>query len=128
MYQEVEQKYICPVVAVDAVANPLVPQPHFYVFGYILKVLGLGTATYLDIGDSNLVAGAGYRLTAAAQTFQWFGTTSRTGATLNDVAQVVDLHKIWIVADQSDISLNLMYWSVPIYALDDVIRTEVMAR
>lgn len=85
--------------------------PYKWVFSYLIKVRTLGSATYIGIGNQ---ASQDFRLTIVGETIGWNGNTQ----------EVMDLTKIWYVADNTGAVLELIGAYMPIPYQNDVVLAE----
>jgi hypothetical protein len=90
------------IITVPVAARPLYQGVGYkWVVSYVIKVRSMGTATYIGIGDqfSQL-----YRLTVANQTL---GFAANPG-------EIIDMAKIWIVADTADPVVEIIAAYLPV--------------
>lgn len=99
-----------------ATAQSLFPNyPHKYVFGVIIRVRTMGTATYFRLGNSTAQE---LTLDAVGETFTWQGLAG----------QVLDLAKVYVLSDQNDGELEILAQYVPVVPDATVTKAEGSGR
>ena len=88
-------------------ASVLTGKPYKWVFGFIIRVRSMGTATYIRVGT---FYGQSYTLALYGQTLEWAGNPG----------EVSDLSKIFAVSDTSDGSLEIIAALVPLHLIGRV--------
>lgn len=96
----------------DATAQSLFPNyPHKYVYGFTCRVRSMGTATYIRFGNSTAQE---LTLDAVGETFTWKG----------NAGQVMDLAKVFVLADQDDCEIEILAEYVPMIGSRQVVLTQ----
>jgi hypothetical protein len=85
--------------------------PHKYVFGFIIRVRDMGTATYVRIGTE---AAQEYSLIAAGQTLRWSGFPG----------QVTDMAKLYVYSDTDDAVIEIFAEYAPVLGNTEVNKVE----
>jgi hypothetical protein len=85
--------------------------PYKWVFSYLMRVRTLGLASYIGIGNS---ASQSFRLTLVGATFGFNANAQ----------EVMDLTKIWYVADNTGAVIELIATYMPIPYQNDVYLAE----